>query len=188
MPHHPGDDALAALATARGRALLAYAYLLTGDAATAEDLVQEAMLKVFVRGRTGFVPDVAEAYVRRTILRLTIDGARRRHQWSSVRHLFTRAETQDGPEDASTRYADLRAALATLAPQERACLVLRFYDDLTVPEIADRMGLSPGSVKRYLSNATAKLERRLGPLDVPGGPAPAAEVVTVVPTIRPART
>ena len=59
---------------------------------------------------------------------------------------------------------DVRAALATLRPRPRACVVLRFYDDLTVPEIAERLGLAPGTVKRYLSDAAEALELLLGPL------------------------
>jgi len=123
------DRTLEALARDRGPDLLAYATLLTGgDRAAAQDLVQDAIVKVFGRMRAGFTPDVAEAYVRRTIL-------------------------------------DLRAALRDLAPQERAVVVLRFYEDLTVPDVADRMGLAEGTVKRYLSNALHRLGARLGPVD-----------------------
>ena len=56
------------------------------------------------------------------------------------------------------------ATLLTLRPRLRACVVLRFYDDLTVPEIARRLDLSDGTVKRYLFDATAQLEAVLGPL------------------------
>ena len=57
---------------------------------------------------------------------------------------------------------DVRAALAALPPQERACVVLRFYDDLTVPQIAAQLRLAEGTVKRYLSDASGKLTRTLG--------------------------
>ncbi|WP_284329353.1 RNA polymerase sigma factor [Demequina litorisediminis] len=56
---------------------------------------------------------------------------------------------------------DVRAALARLSPRERACIVLRFYDDLTVPAIAERLGLAEGTVKRYLSDASARLATEL---------------------------
>ncbi|GEA87764.1 SigE family RNA polymerase sigma factor [Cellulomonas cellasea] len=158
------DDTFAALARERGPALTGYAYLLTGDLAAAEDLVQDALLKVFVRTRTGFRPDVAEAYVRRTVLTLYVDGYRRRRHLGALRHLLARDAAHEGPDTSAPDRLDLRAALATLAPQERACVVLRFYEDLTVPEIAERMGLAPGTVKRYLSNAVRRLEAVLGPL------------------------
>lgn len=73
------DRTLEALARDRGPDLLAYATLLTGgDRAAAQDLVQDAIVKVFGRMRAGFTPDVAEAYVRRTILTLYVDGLDRK--------------------------------------------------------------------------------------------------------------
>ncbi|WP_448062166.1 RNA polymerase sigma factor [Cellulomonas hominis] len=80
----------------------------------------------------------------------------------------------------STRDAEdlVQAALATLRPRLRACVVLRYYDDLTVPEIARQLGLSDGTVKRYLSDAINALEAVLGPV-----PAPTElHTVTLLPT------
>ena len=159
-----GDRGLAELVRERGRDLTAYAYLLCGDRAAAQGLVQDAIVKVFGRTRAGFVPDVAEAYVRRTMLTLYIDGYRRRRTWAGVRHLVADHHVHGSPEASVADRVDLRAALRTLAPQERATVVLRFYEDLTVPEIAERMGLAPGSVKRSLSDALHKLEAQLGPM------------------------
>ena len=51
----------------------------------------------------------------------------------------------------------MRAQLDALSPRERACIVLRYYEDLKVDDIADRLGISAGAVKRYLSDAHAKL-------------------------------
>jgi len=165
MTDRRGDRVLAELARDRGPDLFAYGCLLTGDRAAAQDLVQEAIVKVFARMRTGFTPEVAEAYVRRTMLTLYIDGFRRRRGWAAVRHLVaTDAPGNGSHESATADRMDLAAALVTLAPQERACVVLRFYEDLTVPEIADRMKLAPGTVKRYLSNALHKLQGNLGPM------------------------
>ena len=62
---------------------------------------------------------------------------------------------------------DVTAALAGLPAEQRAAVVLRYYEDLTVPEVADRMGLGEGTVKRYLSLATRRLEDRLGPVAPP---------------------
>lgn len=159
-----GDRTLEALARDRGADLVAYASLLTGgDRAAAQDLVQDAIVKVFGRMRAGFTPGVAEAYVRRTILTLYVDGFRRRRLWGSVRHLAPTG-TAEPPADARTDRIDLRAALRDLSPQERTVVVLRFYEDLTVAGVAERMGLAQGTVKRYLSNALRKLEAQLGPV------------------------
>ena len=59
----------------------------------------------------------------------------------------------------------MQVALTALAPQQRVCVVLRYYDDLTVPEIADRLSLSDCTVKRYLSLAVHRMEALLGPLE-----------------------
>ena len=164
MAQGAAEHALADLVRTRGKDLTSYAFLLTGDLAAAQDLVQDALMKVFVRTRSGFTPDVAEAYVRRAILTLYVDGYRRRRHWASVLHLVATRDEHQGPELATADRVDLHAALATLSTQERASVVLRFFEDLTVPEIADQMGLAQGTVKRYLSNAVHKLEARLGPM------------------------
>lgn len=87
MIERKADRVLAEMARDRGPDLTAYACLLTGDRAAAQDLVQEAIVKVFARMRTGFTPNVAEAYVRRTMLTLYIDGFRRRSAGRAVRAL-----------------------------------------------------------------------------------------------------
>lgn len=154
------DEPLADLVARRGEALVRYAYLLTGDVAAAQDVVQDALVKVFVRVRTRPDADLAEAYVRRAVVSVFIDGHRRRRRFADVQHLL--AEPDAGsPPDAATRL-DLHAALATLGPQERTAVVLRYFEDLTVPEIADAMGLADGTVKRYLHDAIGRLEQRLG--------------------------
>ncbi|WP_407343580.1 sigma-70 family RNA polymerase sigma factor [Pengzhenrongella phosphoraccumulans] len=159
-----GDD-LGALADQRGPALVGYAYLLTGDLDRAEDLVQEALVKAFSRRAPGR-DDVewAEAYVRRAILNTFLDGYRRGRLWRGVRHLLTEAPAREGPAAVSEARIDVRAALLRLPPQERACVVLRFYEDLTVPAVAERLNISAGAAKRYLSDGVHRLERLLGPL------------------------
>ncbi|WP_420113894.1 sigma-70 family RNA polymerase sigma factor [Pseudactinotalea sp.] len=157
------DDALAEFVRDRGAALLKHATLLVGSRRGAEDLVQDALVKVFAtrRGRVRDL-DSLEAYVRRTVLTTFLDSYRRHRRWVKVRHLF--ADPDIGPPDDDVAGAvDVTAALRTLSPRERACVVLRFYDDLTVPQIADELGLAQGTVKRYLSDATHALAATLGP-------------------------
>lgn len=161
-----GDTVITELVHDRGGDLTAFAYLLTGDVPGAQDLVQDALVKVFGRIRTGFTPQTAEAYVRRTIVTLYVDAFRRRRRWMSVRHLL--APDDVPPTDVEGR-VDLRTALAALSPQERTTVVLRYYEDLPLAEVADRMGLAVGTVKRYASNALHKLETQLGPVAAPVG-------------------
>lgn len=168
------DDVLADLMARRWRDLVAYAALCTGDLTAAEDLVHDALVKVFGRMRAGFEPDVAEAYVRTAIVSLYVDSFRRRRLWRERAHLVAPVgDEAPDPLRGAAAALDLRAALAGLGPQERACVVLRYYADRTVPEIAAELHLAEGTVKRYLSNALHRLHDRLGALD--GEPAPGAQ-------------
>ncbi len=160
------EDVLDDLVRHRGGALVRYATLLAGDRATAEDLVQDALLRCFGSGRPLRDEVAAEAYVRRAILTVFLDSTRRSLRWRAVAHLLATDDTHAGPgAEAAGDRVDVTAALATLSPRLRACVVLRFYDDLTVPQIAARLDLAEGSVKRYLADATDQLEALLGPLE-----------------------
>lgn len=161
-----GDAAVAALARERGGALVGYASLLTGSLRDAEDLVQDALVKTMLRSRSGVDLDVAEAYVRRTILTTFVDGHRRLRRWRDAVPRLGHESTLPVP-DAADRVAaqvDVRAALGTLPRRERACVVLRYYDDLPLADIAEALGVSVGAVKRYLSTGTRRLESLLGPV------------------------
>ena len=151
------------LVAERGDALLRYAQLLCGNRDDAADLVQDALVRTFGRLRGDFSMSGAEAYVRRAILTSYVDGGRRASRWRSVLHVAAREETSrsDG-RDGSDDRIDLQDQLRRLGRQERACVVLRYYEVLTVDEIADRLGISPGTVKRYLSEALGKLASGLG--------------------------
>ncbi|WP_082105074.1 sigma-70 family RNA polymerase sigma factor [Demequina maris] len=158
-------ETMAQLVRDRERALLGYAYLVCGDGVMAQDLVQDALVRTFSRPRPGLTAVKAEAYVRRAITTVYIDGYRRDQRWRRVQHLFRPAAPLTDPLAGVEAGADVLEALATLAPRERACVVLRFFDDLTVPDIAQHLGLAPGSVKRYLHDGLARLELLLGPLE-----------------------
>lgn len=161
MGAHHQDDLLAELVHHRGRELTAYALMLCGNHAQAQDLVQEALIKVISRARSGTSMESVEAYVRRTIANTYIDGYRRRGVWGRIRHLAASPADSDGPADEVADRVDLAIALRQLSPRERAVVVLRFYQDLPISAIAVELGLNQGTVKRYLSNATGKLRGHL---------------------------
>jgi len=158
------EQVLDELVRARGRALVRYATLLTGDEREGEDLVQDALVRCFSQGRPLRETAAAESYVRQAILTIFLDAYRRRARWTAVRHLLARDDDTADHGPTSTARLDVRTALLTLRPRLRACVVLRFYDDLTVPEIARRLAISDGTVKRYLFDAIGQLEALLGPL------------------------
>lgn len=157
-------DDVGRLLAERGRALSTYAVLLCGDVHDAEDLLQDALVKAFARQRAGADPASTEAYVRRTMLTVYIDGWRRRRRWSERRHLFADPDRAPGHADGVDATTDVLAALGTLPRRQRACVVLRFWADLTVAEIGAELGISHGAAKRYLSMGVRALEQRLGPV------------------------
>ncbi|MFP7760838.1 sigma-70 family RNA polymerase sigma factor [Marisediminicola sp. LYQ134] len=168
----------------RGTALLRYARFVTGDAENAGDLVHDALVKTFGRLSNGFTIEGAEAYVRRAILTAHIDATRRRSRWRRIAHLTIEPAVVDSSDAATGSRLDLWAQLRRLSPRERACLVLRYYDDLTVAAIARELEISEGTVKRYLSDGLAKLAAALGADD----PTSASPVSSPSPSAPPERT
>lgn len=160
----PWQESLEALVRTRGAALVGYAYLLCGDRREAEDLVQDALVKTFSRARGGLEPTNLEGYVRRAVLTTYVDGFRRRQRWAAVRHLAAGSAVGTSPSAVVDDRLTIAAALRALSPRERTCVVLRFYEDLPLNEIADALGLSVGAVKRYLSDGVRRMESALGPL------------------------
>lgn len=151
------EDVVTRLVAERGDALTRYAYLISGSRDDASDLVQDALVKTFGRLRNGFSISSAEAYVRRAILNTYLDSGRRTSRWRRIAHLNAAPEL-DEPRDAETESRlDVNRELMKLTPRERACVVLRYYEDLKVDDIAEWLGISPGAVKRYLSDALRKL-------------------------------
>lgn len=146
--------------TARLAAFRRVAYHLTGDADRADDVVQQAVTKLYVHWRRARVADNLDAYARAVLLRVFLDEKRLR--WSQVRLVDVTPElpvlTRDDVEDRAL----LRAALSQVPPRQRAVLVLRFLDDRPVDEVAQILGCAPGTVKSQTSHGLAHLRRLLG--------------------------
>ncbi|MFW7413458.1 RNA polymerase sigma factor [Demequina sp. SO4-18] len=156
----------------RAAALFGYAYVLTGNADDAEDLLQDALVRTFRSGKRIGTLDSTHAYVKRAISTTFID----RHRRASARPSRDRGDDGDyslarasaaGPDHAGRVDAqlDLHAAILTLPPRERACVVLRYLDDLPVAGVASELGLAVGTVKRYLSDAVARLREVCADVD-----------------------
>ena len=153
-------EGFAEFVVARQAALLRTAYLLTGHAQDAEDLVQTALVKVVPVWRR--ISENPEPYVRRVLVRENVSRWRRRRWRETSTEVLpdTLAHAADHDE-----LLTLRAALATLAPRQRAVVVLRYYEGCTEAEIADHLGISPGTVKSHAREAIARL-RALLPSEV----------------------
>ncbi len=150
--------------TARSRALLGTAYLLSGDRQRAEDLVQTALLKTYLAWPRLRDSRAVEAYVRRTMVTTSISWSRRR--WRGELSTGALPEAADGADGDRTADVDGRAELwphlAALPARQRAVLVLRYYEDLTEPQVAEQLGCSVGTVKSQAHRALATLRDRLG--------------------------
>ncbi|VEP40009.1 MULTISPECIES: SigE family RNA polymerase sigma factor [Tessaracoccus] len=142
---------------ARGGELWAAAWLLTGDAQHAEDLVQTALSKTYWRYDT-FVNDRHfEAYVRTTMYRTFVSWWRRL-QWRSEVPSDSPPDTPSPLEDPAPG-ADLRRALATLPRLQRTVLVLRYFEDRPTREVAELLDIPEGTVTSHVSRGLAALRR-----------------------------
>jgi RNA polymerase sigma factor (sigma-70 family) len=155
-PRH-WEHVVSRLVAERGDALVRYAYFVCGSRDDAADLVQDALVNTFGRLRNGFSVTSAEGYVRRAILNAYIDRGRKTSRWRRIAHLTAAPDVAQSTVDGSESRIDLHEELRKLTPRERACLVLRYYDDLKVDDIAATLELSAGAVKRYLSDGLAKM-------------------------------
>ncbi|MEU8136861.1 SigE family RNA polymerase sigma factor [Streptodolium elevatio] len=154
-------ESVAEFVAVRGRALMRYAYLLSGDAA--EDLVQEALVRALARRRQ--VPEdprKLEVYVRRIMVNLVIDRSRRAARWHrALPRLVTASDVRDASGEVCERVT-LAASLALLPPRQRACVVMHYYEDLPLVEIAERLGCGIGTVKSQLHDARRALAETWG--------------------------
>ncbi|AEI10895.1 sigma-70 family RNA polymerase sigma factor [Cellulomonas gilvus] len=142
--------------------LVAHAALVAGSTSEAPDLVQEALVATF-KGRARFTTvEQAEAYVRRAIASRAIDDARRRRRERLVAQRAAAQPAASAEDQAQAIGRDVMRALSVLSPRERACVVLRQMEDLSVAETASVLNLSEGSVKRYTSDGLARLAQILG--------------------------
>ena len=155
------DPDFAGYVVSRQRRLVRAAYLVCGDEHLAQDLVQQALTKLALRWnrlRDGN-PD---AYVNRILYRDAVSWWRRIRRERLVGEV---GEVGDGPARGSGDEAermDVRRALMTLTPRQRAVLVLRYFEDLTEAETADQLGVTLGTVKSQSHVALNKLRAVMG--------------------------
>lgn len=153
----PPVDRFTAFVAQRAQALWRSAWLLAGDAQRAEDLVQTALAKTYPHFDRVSASGSFEAYVRKTMYRAYLAWWRRR--WRDE----VPADVGDPPVGSGTTAAeqrlDLANALAALPRAQKAVVVLRFYEDRSVEETAQLLGISTGTVKSHTSRALAALRR-----------------------------
>jgi RNA polymerase sigma-70 factor (sigma-E family) len=140
-------------------ALRRLALLLCQDRHRADDLVQQAVIRVYMHWGKASAADNTDAYVNAILVREFLHE--RRSGWT--RRVSVTNELPDEPILTADRdgLMDLQAAVATLPPGQRAVLVLRYYCDLNVDQTAAALGCSTGTVKSQTAKAIAALRGRL---------------------------
>ncbi len=138
------------------------AFLLTGDQHAAEDIVQDAFVRLFGRFQELRKPDAFEIYLRRTIVNLSRDRFRRlRLERDHAAREASSSSRHGGPASQVEDRELIRSALRRLPHRQRAALVLRFYADLSEQDTAEVLQCSVAAVKSLVSRATASLKERM---------------------------
>ncbi len=168
MSDRTRDAEFSAYMAARQPALLRTAYLLTGERASAEDLVQTAFAKLYLSWDKVQNRDSLDGYVRRILV--NEHNSLWRRAWKR-----TEVTTELVPDRVvSDEYDEGRVAAVwelvhTLPRKQRAVIVLRYYEQLSEAEIAAILGVSAGTVKSQASRALAALRQRVPHALIPGG-------------------
>lgn len=159
------DERVAELFDAHYRPLCRLAYVIIGDAALAEEIVMEALVKTF----TGFgrIRDLerADAYLRRAVVNMCRSKMRRKAIEMRVNATVHHRDERRAPDWDPERHEISRIvweSVRKLPERQRACVVLFYYQDLPEAEIADALDCSVGTVKSQLSKARGKLEGWIG--------------------------
>jgi RNA polymerase sigma-70 factor (sigma-E family) len=140
---------------------LRLAYLLTGDLPLAEDIVQDAFVKLARRLAHIRDPDAFPAYLRRTVVNLANSRFRRERVERAYLQREKGMAHPDALEEDLDEREDLWVALQQLTARQRAALVLRFYEDLPERQAAKLLRCRPGTVKSLVSRALAALQLHL---------------------------
>lgn len=183
------DDEFRDFVSARSSALLRTAYLLAGDWATAEDLLQTALTKTYLAWRRLGQIEAVEPYARRVLVNTATSWWRRRWHGERPTEVLPERAAPDEIEAQLERDA-LWRHVRELPTRQRAVLVLRYYEDMSEAQTAAMLNISPGTVKSQTSRALHALRQRLEAegIDPDSGvpvPAPAAPSVVSSPDPRP---
>ena len=166
MTRHDQDADFADFVHASWPGLYRTAHLLLGDHGLAEDLTQTALAKTYVAWARVRDREAAYAYARTTLVNTATSWFRRRSWRNELPREDVGQDLGDRERDPSDRPA-VMDALASLPPGQRAVVVLRYYEDLSVAQTADALGCSPGTVKSQTFAALAALRNLLGDAVLP---------------------
>jgi RNA polymerase sigma-70 factor (sigma-E family) len=153
------EGAFRAFAFTRRPSLRRTAFLLCGDWHQADDLVQTALVKLYVAWPRVRSQDQPDAYAHRILVRCFLDERRRPWRRESPVEVLDDVKAAAHPTE---ELLDLRAALARLPRRQRATLLMRYWLDASVAQTAEALGCSEGTVKSQTARAMSTLRELLG--------------------------
>ncbi len=162
------DDEFTEFASTKIATMRRVAYLLCQDWQRADDLVQAAITRLYVRWDRARTLEHVDGYARMILVREYL--GERRSGWARRVALDAAVPDTPGPVPDRDTALDLRAALASLPPRQRATVVLRYYCDLSVEQTAELLGCSTGTIKSQTAKAIQTLRGRLGPAQASAAP------------------
>ncbi|HYN93311.1 MAG TPA: SigE family RNA polymerase sigma factor, partial [Pilimelia sp.] len=154
------EDEFRDFVAARSAALLRTAYLLAGDWATAEDLLQTALTKTYLAWKRLGEIEAVEPYARRVLVNTATSWWRRRWHGERPTEVLPERPAPDRLDEQLERDA-LWRHVKSLPARQRAVLVLRFYEDMSEAQTAALLSISVGTVKSQTSRALGTLRQRL---------------------------
>ena len=187
------EDEFREFVAARSSALLRTAYLLAGDWATAEDLLQTALTKTYLAWKRLGEIEAVEPYARRVLVNTATSWWRRRWHGERPTEFLPERAAPDRLDEQLNRDL-LWKHVKALPARQRAVLVLRFYEDMSEAQTAALLNISPGTVKSQTSRALGTLRQRLaaegvqapGLIGMPAAATPAKAAAPVAKAPEPA--
>jgi RNA polymerase sigma-70 factor (sigma-E family) len=160
------DEVFEELVSSRYDALLRCAYLLTGNRESARDLVQSALTKAYAKRFGVRAPEAMEQYVRRCIVTSHI-SAWRRHRGREIDYATPPEYGHEHSDHAGgvDTSLDVWRALRALPPRQRTAIVLRYFEDLPIAQVARLMDCTEASVKTHTSRGLTRLRADIGIAD-----------------------
>ncbi len=146
-------------------AVVRTAYLITGDREEALDVAQEAFARAYERWRTVRAMERPGGWVHRVAANLSLSWRRRR----AARSRPQPAELPPHPAELKPQDPEIIQAVLSLPPAQRAAVVLRYFADQSVEDVASALGKKPGTVRALTSQALARLRERIPIQEVPDG-------------------
>lgn len=157
-------EAFERLCSAEYAAVVRTAWLVTGDREEAADIAQETFVRAYERWRQVSVMDRPGGWLQRVAANLAISWRRRQHVRSRVRARPATPAAEPSPESEGLD-TELLEALDLLTPAQRAVIVLRYFADQSVEDVARALGKRPGTVRALTSQGLDRLRKALGSME-----------------------